>query len=98
MILYNDMEPTEKLKIYDTGYNMNTDDDKKRIMIDYRTGDVFIPKIEITEALQSVANDFINCILNKTQPVSNYEIGLSVIKILEASSLSINQQGKEIKI
>lgn len=98
MILFNDMDPSEKLKVYDTGYTVKSDEDKRHIMIDYRTGDVFCPKIEITEALQGVAIDFITCIEQKTQPVSNMHLGLKVVKMLEASGLSIRKGGIEIKM
>ncbi len=62
MILFNDNEPTEKIKIYDTGYEAKTDEDRTRILVDYRTGDINVPKIESTEALSLMASDFINCI------------------------------------
>lgn len=98
MIVYNDMEPTEKIKIYDTGYEIQNDEDKARMLVDYRTGDVFIPKLETTEALLGVANDFIKAISEGTQPVSNSGLGLSVVKILEASQESIKNKGKEINL
>jgi predicted dehydrogenase len=98
MVVFNDLEPTEKIKIYDTGYNHKTDEEKKRILVDYRAGDIFIPKIENKEALSGMAADFISAIINNTTPISNYQSGLSVIKILEASQKSIKNQGKEIII
>ena len=96
MLVFNDLEPSEKIKIYDTGYNYKTDEEKNRLLVDYRTGDVYIPKIEMKEALFGMADDFVNSILNKTVPVSNAQLGLDVIKILEASQLSIKNNGKEI--
>jgi predicted dehydrogenase len=96
MMMFNDLEPTEKIKIYDTGYNYKNDDDKKRLLVDYRTGDIFIPKIELNEALLGMSYDFINSILNETEPVSNSQLGLEVIKILEASQKSIKNKGQEI--
>ncbi len=98
MIVYNDIEPTEKVKIYDTGYDHKTDEDKKRVLIDYRSGDMFAPKLKTTEALSRMANDFINSILHKTSPVSNYEIGFDVVRILEASSMSLKNKGIEISL
>jgi len=98
MIVYNDLEPTEKIKIYDTGYNVKTDEEKQRLLVDYRTGDIFIPKTPNTEALALMAEDFAQSILNNRTPVSNYNSGLSVIKILEASSTSIKNHGKEVII
>jgi predicted dehydrogenase len=96
MILYNDMEPTEKIKIYDTGYNHINDEDKKRVLVDYRTGDIHVPKLNTTEALSEMASDFITCIQEKKQPKSSCKIGLDVMKILEASNKSIKNKGCEV--
>jgi predicted dehydrogenase len=96
MMMFNDLEPSEKIRIYDTGYNYKTDEEKNRLMVDYRTGDVYIPKLESKEALFGMASDFINSIINKTEPLSNAQLGLDVIQILEASQQSIKNNGKEI--
>ena len=96
MMVFNDLEPSEKIRIYDTGYNYKTDEEKNRLMVDYRTGDVYIPKLESKEALFGMASDFINSIINKTEPLSNAQLGLDVIQILEASQQSIKNNGKEI--
>ena len=96
MLVFNDLEPSEKIRIYDTGYNYKTDEEKNRLMVDYRTGDVYIPKLESKEALFGMASDFINSIINKTEPLSNAKLGLDVIQILEASQQSIKNKGKEI--
>ncbi len=98
MIVYNDLEPSEKVKIYDTGYNHKTEEDKTRIMVDYRTGDVYMPKVKLQEALSGVANDFVQSVINKTQPVANAILGMKVVQILEASQESIKNNGKEVKI
>lgn len=96
MILYNDLEPTEKVKIYDTGYNLVTDDDKKKIMVDYRTGDIHVPKVHTTEALLGMAQDFLDCIGSGRTPRSSWKIGLEVVRVLEASDLSIRDHGREV--
>ncbi len=98
MIVFNDLEPTEKLKIYDSGYLHKTDDEKNKILVDYRAGDIYIPKIENKEALASMATDFVSAIINNTIPISNYQSGLDVVKILEAAQKSIKNKGKEIII
>jgi len=98
MILYNDLEPSEKVRVYDTGYNHKTEEDKTRIMVDYRTGDVYIPKLSSREALAGVAADFIQSIIQKKLPLSNALLGRSVVRILEASQESIKHFGKEVKI
>jgi predicted dehydrogenase len=98
MILYNDLEPSEKIRVYDTGFNHKTEEDRKKIMVDYRTGDVFIPKLSTTEALSGVANDFIQSIMEKKEPLANAFLGMNVVKLLEASQKSIKNSGKEIKL
>ena len=98
MILYNDLEPSEKVRVYDTGFNHKTEEDRKKIMVDYRTGDVFIPKLSTIEALAGVAKDFIDSIMTNKEPVSNAILAMNVVKILEASQLSIKNNGKEIKL
>jgi predicted dehydrogenase len=98
MIVFNDLEPTEKIKIYDTGYSVKTDEEKQKLLVDYRTGDIFIPKTPNTEALTLMVEDFAQSILNKRIPVANFGSGYAVIKILEAASRSIKNHGKEIVI
>jgi predicted dehydrogenase len=98
MIIYNDLESTEKIKIYDTGFNHRTDEEKQAILVDYRTGDIYIPKLSEQEALFGVAKDFIDSISNNKQPLSNAQVGLEVVKILEAAQKSIKNNGKEILI
>jgi predicted dehydrogenase len=96
MIVYNDLEPSEKVRVYDTGYDHKTDEDRTRIMVDYRTGDVYIPKLSSREALAGVAEDFIQSVIQKKDPLSNAMLGRSVVRILEASQESIKQNGKEV--
>jgi predicted dehydrogenase len=98
MIVYNDLEPSEKVRVYDTSYQHKTDDDKTKIMVDYRTGDVYIPKLSGQEALAGVAKDFVQSIMQKREPVANARLGMQVVKILEASQQSIKNNGKEVKI
>jgi hypothetical protein len=86
------------VKIYDTGFNHKTDEDRKMVMVDYRTGDIYIPKLSLQEALSGVANDFIQSIISQMEPLANAYLGMKVVQILEASQESIKNNGKEIKI
>lgn len=97
MILYNDLEPSEKIRIYDTGYSHKSDEEKNKILVDYRIGDVYLPKLQNEEALLGVANDFISSIIENKTPISNSTLGLEVVKILEAADHSIKNNGKEVK-
>ena len=98
MIVYNDLEPSEKIRVYDTGFNHKTEEDRTKIMVEYRTGDIFIPKLNAKEALAGVANDFIESIHLQKEPLANSKLGMQVVKILEASQESIKNKGKEVKI
>ncbi len=98
MVVFNDMEPTEKIKVYDTAHNVSTLEEKQKVMIDYRVGDVYVPKIELAEPLKKMAIDFIHCIENNSEPRASAIGGLNTIRILEAAQQSIKQNGKEVKI
>ncbi len=98
MIVYNDLEPSEKIRVYDTGFNHKTEEYENKIMVDYRTGDVYLPKLGTQEALLGVANDFIQSIINKREPKANGQLGRQVVRILEASQVSIKNNGKEVCI
>ncbi|MBL7738581.1 MAG: Gfo/Idh/MocA family oxidoreductase [Chitinophagaceae bacterium] len=98
MIVYNDLEPSEKIRVYDTGYKHKLEEYENKIMVDYRTGDVYIPKIGTQEALAGVANDFVQSIIHKREPRSNAHLGRQVVRILEASQTSIKNGGKEVCI
>jgi predicted dehydrogenase len=98
MIFYNDLEPTEKVKIYDSSYNVMLKNENNSILVDYRIGDIYVPKIPTSEALSGVANDFLNSIMNSTTPLADSALGCEVVKILEASQQSIKNNGKEVLI
>jgi predicted dehydrogenase len=96
MVLFDDVEPSEKVKIYDTGYNVSSDEEKRNLLIDYRTGDIFTPKLAQKEALFGMATDFILSINTGSKPLSNWELGKDVVSLLEAAQESIRNQGKEV--
>lgn len=98
MVLYNDMEPSEKIKLYDFGYDVKTNEEKNKIIADYRTGDILVPKLDRTEALLGVAKDFVNSIQTGEKPKSDRDLGREVVRILEASQDSLKQNGAEIKL
>jgi predicted dehydrogenase len=96
MMVFNDLEQSEKIRIYDTRYEYKSDEEKNKLLVDYRTGDILIPKLEIREALLGMAKDFIQSITTGSAPISGSEMGLEVVKILEAAQHSIKNNGKEI--
>jgi predicted dehydrogenase len=100
MILYDDMEVTEKVKVYDSGFTpvIRDENERLRMRVDYRVGDIHIPKLDSKEALAGVVEDFLGSIRDGREPVSNWQSGLDVVKVLEAAQLSIRQNGREIQI
>jgi predicted dehydrogenase len=98
MIVYNDMENTEKIKVYDSGVETKpgNKDELYNTLVQYRTGDMFAPKLDQSEALRTECQHFVECIRLGTQPISNGEFGLEIVKILAAAQASIEQEGKKI--
>jgi predicted dehydrogenase len=99
MIVYDDIEPTEKIKIYDKGITVNgSAENAEQLRIGYRTGDMWAPNLSAREALQAEAEHFIDCVRNAKQPVSSAASGLRVVEILEAACRSIAAQGKPVRL
>jgi len=98
MIVYDDVEPSEKVKVYDKGVDVTTEEGVYQLLVQYRTGDMYSPKLDSTEALSLLASHFVECIEHSKTPVTNGEAGLGVVRILEAAEKSINNNGKLIAI
>jgi len=99
MIVFNDLETTEKIKIYDSSYkNKINPENRGQILTDYRIGDIFIPKIEQIEGLRNMAEDFINSIKSNKEPISNFDLALDIVKILESAQKSIKNNGVKINL
>jgi predicted dehydrogenase len=100
MILYDDIEPTEKVRIYDKGVTTNRIGDREadyQTLVSYRTGDVWAPRLDATEALHYVVAEFLDSISDARKPLTDGETGLRVVKILEAAQQSI-KEGGQIKL
>lgn len=98
MLVYNDLEPIEKLKIYDSGVDIKTRKDVYEALVQYRTGDMYSPKVDHQEALRLECNHFYECILEGRQTDTNGETGLYVVRILEAASQSLKRNGELIPL
>jgi predicted dehydrogenase len=100
MIVYDELEPSEKLKIYDKGITLDRvgEEGMYQMLIDYRTGDMWSPQIENTEALQSAALHFKDCIEHQTTPITGGESGLRIVQILQAATQSIAQHGALVEL
>lgn len=99
MIVWDDNLPQDKIKIYDAGITVNrTSDEIYDTLIQYRTGDMFAPKVPMTEALSAEVAHFSECINKGIAPITNGQAGVNMVRILEASEKSIKARGKEIRI
>ena len=91
MMVYDDVQPTEKIKIYDKGVEKPKHYDTfAEFHYSYKYGDIIIPNISGAEPLRTELNHFIDCIVNDKEPLSNGKNGLDVVKILEATQKSLN--------
>ncbi len=99
MILYDDNNPSEKVKIYDKGVELlKTKEELYHMKIQYRVGDMYAPKIENLEALALETEHFVDCILNGAEPITGGIAGLEVVKILAASKVSLKKNGAPVEI
>jgi predicted dehydrogenase len=99
MILYDDLEPSEKLKVYDKGINITHEpEDVYKMLVSYRLGDMWAPQLNNTEALQTEANHFIDCIEHNQQPETDGPAGLRMVKLIEAAETSLRDRGRLIEL
>jgi predicted dehydrogenase len=99
MILYDDLEPSEKLKVYDKGIDVTPEpEDVYKMLVSYRLGDMWAPQISNTEALQTEALHFIDCIENNKQPETDGPAGLRMVSLIEAAETSLRDRGRLIEL
>lgn len=99
MLFFDDLQPSEKIRVYDSGILVESEPEViYQTLIKYRTGDMFAPKFDTTEALKVEALHFIDCIEHTRVPDTNGEVGLRIVKSLEAATKSLNSQGSLVKI
>ncbi|MFK4505751.1 Gfo/Idh/MocA family oxidoreductase [Bradyrhizobium daqingense] len=97
MIVYDDLEPTEKIKVYDKGITLDAStEDAHQFRIGYRAGDMWAPHISPHEALQTEVGHFLDCVRSGSRPISDGTSALRVIEVLEAASRSIAEHGKPV--
>jgi predicted dehydrogenase len=99
MIVYDEMERSEPIKVYDKGIaTQNGPDSLHRMLVDYRIGDMWAPHIDPTEALKVEAKHFVTCIERNERPTTDGEMGLRVVRILEAASRSMAARGELVEL
>jgi predicted dehydrogenase len=94
MLVWNDLEADEKIKVYDKGVKITNGQDVRELLVSYRSGDVWAPKVDQTEALKLELEYFVDCILNQRTPFNDGAAGLRVVRILEAADQSLKARGK----
>jgi len=99
MVVYDDIENSEKVKVFDKGITVkNGPESLYKLLVSYRSGDMYAPRIEITEALQVEARHFADCIENGTTPITDGMSGLRVVSVLEAATRSMKERGRCIQL
>lgn len=98
MLVWNDLEADEKIKVYDKGVQMSNGEGRYKLLVSYRSGDMWAPRIEQLEALRVEAAYFVDCILNNKKPFNDGVAGLQVVRTLEAADQSLQQKGKIVHL
>jgi predicted dehydrogenase len=96
MLVWNDLEADEKIKVYDRGVQMNGKQGVYDLLVSYRTGDMWSPKVEATEALKAELAYFVDCIEKGQSPHNNGSAGLRIVKMLEAAEESLTRKGDAV--
>lgn len=99
MITYDDLEPSEKIKVYDKGISF-TDDPQKiyQMRVGYRAGDMWAPQIDGSEALRVEGQHFVDCIEHNKVPFTDGKLGMRVVQLIEAATRSMNENGRSVKL
>ena len=99
MIVFDDLEPSEKVRVYDKGITVDPGlEGRHEMLVSYRTGDMWAPQLDATEALSGAARDFLDSIDTGREPVANGAVGLRVVRILEAATASMRNQGQLVTL
>ncbi len=99
MVMFDDLEASEKIKVYDRGISLNpSPENVYQMLIGYRTGDMYAPQLAVTEALSVEAAHFVECVSRGATPLTDGEAGLRVVRLLEAASESMADQGRLVSL
>ena len=98
MLVWNDLEADEKIKIYDKGVEVKSKEATYRMLVNYRSGDMYAPRVEPVEALKLETQYFVRCIEKNETPINDGHAGLRVVKMLEACSESLKKNGQQVKL
>jgi hypothetical protein len=94
MLVWNDLEADEKIKVYDKGVNVTSREGLYDLLVHYRSGDMWAPQVEQVEALTRELAYFVDCIVTDQTPFNDGHAGLRVVKMLEAANESMHKRGQ----
>jgi len=99
MILYDDIEPSEKIKVYHKGITVTAGiEDVYKLLVSYRSGDMYAPRLDNGEALQREARHFVECVEKKVRPETDGPAGLRMVKMIEAAERSLRKRGELVEL
>ena len=98
MLVWNDLEADEKLRVYDRGVNITSQEGVYDLLVHYRSGDMWAPKVEQGEALRRELTYFVDCVSSGQEPFNDGRSGLRVVKMLEAASESLEKRGSLVDL
>ncbi len=96
MLVWNDLEADEKVRVYDRGVKTDNSIDRHKLLVSYRSGDMWAPKLEQTEALKEEFSYFHDCIVNSQTPINGGVAGWRVVRIIEAAIQSMKRKGEPV--
>ncbi len=96
MLVWNDLEADEKIRVYDKGVQVSNGQGVYDLLVSYRSGDMWAPRVDQCEALRTELSYFVNCITSGETPFNDGESGLRVVKMLEAAETSLKGRGKAV--
>lgn len=96
MLVWNDVSADEKIKVYDKGVEVKNRESIYNLLVSYRSGDMWAPKVEQTEALKLETEYFIDCIVNDKAPMNDGRAGLEVVQLLNACGESLKNNGEVV--
>jgi predicted dehydrogenase len=98
MLVWNDLEPDEKIKVYDKGVDISSGEGVYDLLVSYRSGDVWAPKVDATEALSRELGYFVDCVLENKEASNDGAAGLRVVRLLEAAEQSLKNRGRIVPL
>lgn len=94
MLVWNDLDPDVKIRVYDKGVKITSKEGVYDLLVSYRSGDMWAPRVDQTEALKHLVDHFIECVSDGTRPINDGTAGLRVVRMLQAADRSLKKKGE----